>query len=175
MATATVIGTNASNEFLYGVTGADTKIEGKGGIDYMFGANGNDLLIPGTGNKNLMFGLGGTDTFQFTKFSTPGGFDVVGDWELGRDKLSFGPGLTVTEVKAHQGPADDEFNMISLSNDPKVFDLFLTVHVVDSTRVYDFQIKLVDGLKNMTWHADQVEAYLATFGFTGSIELVPSI
>jgi hypothetical protein len=65
--------------------------------------------------------------------------------------------------------------MISLSNDPKVFDLFLTVHVVDSTRVYDFQIKLVDGLKNMTWHADQVEAYLATFGFTGSIELVPSI
>jgi Ca2+-binding RTX toxin-like protein len=79
MATATVIGTNASNEFLYGVTGADTKIEGKGGIDYMFGANGNDLLIPGTGNKNLMFGLGETDTFQFTKAVLT--WWVTGNWD----------------------------------------------------------------------------------------------
>jgi Ca2+-binding RTX toxin-like protein len=160
------------NDTLSGIQNNDTKLDGKQGNDVIKGANGDDLLL-GSAGSDVMFGGTGTDTFGFTKFSGPGDTDFVIDWELGRDLLSFGAGVTI--AAAHVTDAGTAFNGVGLANDPKVLDLLLTLHVEDGGRSYDFEVTLVDGLKNTGWHADQVEAHLATFGFQGSIETVPSV
>ena len=162
----------SQNDTLSGIQNTDTKIDGKQGNDVIKGSNGNDLLL-GSAGSDVMFGGAGTDTFAFTKFSGEGDTDYVIDWELGRDILSLDDGVTIASAQVTN--AGTSFNGVGLANDTKVLDLLLTLHVEDGARSYDFEVTVVDGLKNMGWHADQVEAYLATFGFQGSIETVPSI
>jgi Ca2+-binding RTX toxin-like protein len=162
----------SQNDTLSGIQNTDTKIDGKQGDDVIRGSNGNDLLL-GSAGSDVLFGGAGTDTFSFTKFSGAGDTDYVIDWELGRDLLSFGEGVTIAAAQVTD--AGTAFNGVGLANDPKVLDLLLTLHVEDGARSYDFEVNLVDGLKNTGWHADQVEASLATFGFQGSIETVPSV
>jgi Ca2+-binding RTX toxin-like protein len=160
------------NDTLSGILATDTKIDGKQGDDIIRGLNGNDLIF-GSAGSDITAGGAGTDTFAFTKFSAAGDTDYVIDWQLGRDHLWFRDGTTIEAAQVTD--AGTSFNGVGLANDAKVLDLLLTLHVEDAARSYDFQVYLVDGLKNLTWHADQVEAYLATFGFEGSIETVPSI
>jgi Ca2+-binding RTX toxin-like protein len=170
----------SQNDTLRGIQGTDTKIDGKQGNDLIKGSNGDDLLL-GSKGSDVLFGGAGTDTFEFTKFSDPGDTDYVIDWELGRDLLSLGEGVTIEGAQVTN--AGNSFNGVGLANDPKVLDLLLTLHVEDfevrngleNERSYEFEVNLVDGLKNTGWHADQVEAYLATFDFIGGIETVPSV
>jgi Ca2+-binding RTX toxin-like protein len=161
----TVDGTT-QGETLSGHQGVDTKIDGKQGDDIIKGSNGNDLILGGQGSDVLFGGLG-QDTFMFTKFSSAGDTDYVIDWELGRDLLAFGDGVSIKA--ANIVDAGSSFNGVGLANDAKVLDLMLTLHVEDGGKSYDFQVTLVDSLKNTGWHETQVEAYLAQFGFQGDI------
>jgi Ca2+-binding RTX toxin-like protein len=162
----------SQNDILNGIQSTDTKLDGKQGNDILRGASGNDLIL-GSAGSDVSFGGAGTDTFGFTKFSNAGDTDYVIDWEVGRDLLSFGEGVTITSAQATN--AATSFNGVGLANDAKVLDLLLTLHVEDGARSFDFQVNLIDSVKNLTWHADQVEAYLATFGFAGNIEAVPTV
>jgi len=161
----TVDGTT-QGDTLWGTQGVDTKIDGKQGDDIIKGSNGNDLILGGAGSDVLFGGLG-TDTFAFTKFSSAGDTDFVIDWELGRDNLAFGDGVSIKAAQIVDAGAS--FNGVGLANDAKVLDLRLTLHVDDGNKHFDFEVTLVDSLKNTGWHEDQVTAYLKQFGFTGDI------
>ena len=80
-----------------------------------YGSNGNDLLL-GSAGSDVLFGGAGTDTFSFTKFSGAGDTDYVIDWELGRDLLSFGEGVTIAAAQVTD--AGTAFNGVGLANDP---------------------------------------------------------
>jgi Ca2+-binding RTX toxin-like protein len=157
----TVTGTSGGDAALWGIQNDDTKIEGKLGNDHIIGSNGNDLILGHQGSDVLFGGLG-RDTFAFTKFASSGDADYVIDFEVGRDELAFGAGVTITAAKIVNAGAT--FNGVGLSNDAKVLDLQLTLHIVDGGKVFDQTVTLVDSLKNTGWHADQVEAYLSNFG-----------
>ena len=72
------------NDRLSGLGGHD-RLDGGRGDDVLDGGVGNDLLIGGQGNDTLSGGAGG-DTFRFDARS---GNDVILDFNLAQDKLSF--------------------------------------------------------------------------------------
>ncbi|MCL2876168.1 MAG: M10 family metallopeptidase C-terminal domain-containing protein [Betaproteobacteria bacterium] len=84
----------AGNDTLYGGAGNDT-LHGGFGNDYLYGGDGNDVLYGGAGNDFLyggkgadtLYGGAGRDTFVFTEVDSA--IDVIGDFEIGIDKLDF--------------------------------------------------------------------------------------
>ena len=71
----TLMGTDLSNDFLYGGTGSDA-LSGAAGDDFLFGQSGDDRLLGGAGVDHL-FGGAGADTL---------------DGGIGRDQLAGGDG-----------------------------------------------------------------------------------
>jgi prepilin-type processing-associated H-X9-DG protein len=79
--------------------GGDDTLEGMAGHDFLEGGAGNDYLNGGTGNDVLRGGAGndrlhggeGADTFRWEAGDL--GLDEVSDFELGIDKVAFGPGF----------------------------------------------------------------------------------
>jgi len=84
----------AGNDTLYGGPGNDTLYGGVGN-DYLYGEDGDDVLYGGPGDDflyggkgaNIMYGGSGRDTFVFTEIDTA--IDIIGDFEIGIDKLDF--------------------------------------------------------------------------------------
>lgn len=88
----------ADNDVLYGGEKADT-LDGGDNNDKLFGGEGNDALIGGKGNdtlsggydRDVLTGGEGRDTFRITNEDrlVPGNdsFDVITDFEVGRDKI----------------------------------------------------------------------------------------
>ncbi len=76
----------SGNDILDGGSGRDTLIGGAGD-DLLEGGWDNDIINGGAG-RDLMAGGTGADTFVFSDFDW--GFDVVGDFEVGTDRLRFG-------------------------------------------------------------------------------------
>jgi len=75
----------AGNDLLYGGAGNDT-LYGGDGNDVLYGGPGDDFLYGGKG-ADTMYGGSGRDTFVFTEIDTA--IDVIGDFEIGIDKLDF--------------------------------------------------------------------------------------
>ncbi|MEP5760172.1 MAG: calcium-binding protein [Litoreibacter sp.] len=88
-----VIWGNENNDVLDGLAGNDVLTGGQGndeliggsGDDRLFGSDGNDQLAGGSGNDILKGGIG-RDTFIFnTRF----GHDVISDFDVVRDQITF--------------------------------------------------------------------------------------
>jgi Ca2+-binding RTX toxin-like protein len=100
------------NDTLIGGDGNDTLIGGAGD-DLLIGGAGNDLLIGGDGNDTLVGGLGSDRFF----LSLNSGTDTILDFEIGKDLLVLGQGLSVGQLSITQHNSD---TLISLtgSNQP---------------------------------------------------------
>lgn len=148
--------------------GTDYKYDAKGGDDVVIASTGDDLIIGGAGSDFLFGGLG-ADTFQFSKFANSGDHDYIVDFnrDLG-DNLQIFNGATITGAVASK-LAETTMNGHGLANDANVYDLTLTLHVTDGAKSFDYQVTLMDVIKNKTWSADAFDAYLGTLGYTGDI------
>lgn len=165
----TVTGTNSNNTLSAGNgSGADTKYDGKAGDDIIKGSTGNDLIIGGAGSDYLFGGLG-ADTFQFSKFANAGDRDWVVDFNLALgDKLEIFNGATIIAADAAKLGNTSHLGQ-NLVNDANVWDLTLTLRVVDGAKDFTYQVTLLDVIKNQTWSASEMNAYLQSLGYTGGI------
>ena len=92
----------AGNDFLSGNRGEDILI-GEKGEDTLYGGQGNDILVGGEGNDFLSGDLGddtlvggvGSDRFLL---STNSGIDTIADFEVGKDLLVLGNGLSFSQL-----------------------------------------------------------------------------
>jgi Ca2+-binding RTX toxin-like protein len=77
-----------SNNFVTGdvLTGNDAS-------NFINGYGGSDIINGGLGNDTLYGGVN-ADTFRFT--DTLFGFDTIGDWETGQDKISLGSAVATS-------------------------------------------------------------------------------
>jgi Ca2+-binding RTX toxin-like protein len=97
----------AGNDFLSGNRGEDILI-GEKGDDSLRGGQGNDILVGGEGNDFLSGDLGddtllggvGSDRFLL---STNSGIDTIDDFEVGKDLLVLGNGLSFSQLAIVQG------------------------------------------------------------------------
>lgn len=147
--------------------GTDYKYDAKGGDDIVIASTGDDLIIGGAGSDYL-FGGAGADTFEFSKFALASDHDYIVDFSLNTDVLKVFNGATITGAVASK-LTDTTMNGKSLANDLNVYDLTLTLHVVDGAKVFDYNVTLMDVIKNTTFSADAFEAYLHTVGYSGDI------
>ena len=106
----------AGNDSLFGGKGSDTLLGGTGddalfggrGADILNGGDGNDILLGGKGDDLLTGGLGsdtltggaGNDKFLL---STNFGTDTITDFEIGKDLLVLGSGLSFSQLTIAQG------------------------------------------------------------------------
>lgn len=90
------------NDLLSGREGNDTiagragndDLSGFGGDDLLFGGQGDDVLNGDQGDDSLTGGIG-RDTFEYSRGITGGGNDVITDFDITQDRLSFNvSGLT---------------------------------------------------------------------------------
>jgi Ca2+-binding RTX toxin-like protein len=77
-----------SNNFSFGDT-----LTGNSASNFINGYGGADTINGGLGNDTLYGGVN-ADTFRFT--DTLFGFDTIGDWEDGQDKISLGTGVATS-------------------------------------------------------------------------------
>lgn len=169
MAETLVLGTAASNtQTAPSGNGTNYKFDAKGGDDVVKGSTGNDILIGGAGSDYL-FGGTGSDVFEFSKFANAGDHDYVVDFNnaLG-DSLRIFNGATIVGATAEK-LGETVMNGQSLANDANVYDLTLTLQVTDGNKSFQYEVTLMDVIKNTTWSADQFEAYLSTLGYNGGI------
>ncbi|MEG4166146.1 MULTISPECIES: S8 family serine peptidase, partial [unclassified Microcoleus] len=85
------------NDSVFGGKGSDT-ILGSSGDDTLFGNRGDDLLNGGLGSDSLTGG-NGVDKFLL---STNSGTDTITDFEVGKDLLVLGNGLTFSQLSITQ-------------------------------------------------------------------------
>ncbi|MEG4802834.1 S8 family serine peptidase, partial [Microcoleus sp. ARI1-A2] len=85
------------NDTLFGGKGNDTLLGGSGD-DVLFGNRGDDLLDGGLGSDSLTGG-NGVDKFLL---STNAGTDTITDFEVGKDLLVLGNGLTFAQLSITQ-------------------------------------------------------------------------
>ena len=88
---------NRSDDLLDGSTGNDTLRGGKGN-DLIIGGDGDDFLFGGDGNDSLIGG-NGSDRFLL---STNSGIDTILDFEVGKDLLVLGNGLSFSQLSISQ-------------------------------------------------------------------------
>ncbi|TAE03193.1 MAG: hypothetical protein EAZ96_13700 [Oscillatoriales cyanobacterium] len=105
----------AGNDSLFGGKDSDILLGGNGddalfggrGADSLNGGDGNDILLGGKGDDALFGGLGsdsltggnGNDNFLL---STNSGIDTITDFEVGKDLLVLGSGLTFSQLSITQ-------------------------------------------------------------------------
>ncbi|TAE95719.1 MAG: DUF4347 domain-containing protein [Oscillatoriales cyanobacterium] len=87
----------SGDDILFGGRGADI-LNGDDGNDILFGGKGDDLLNGGLGDDTLTGGKG-VDKFLI---STNSGTDTITDFELGKDFLVLGNGLTSSQLMISQ-------------------------------------------------------------------------
>ena len=88
---------NEQNDTLYGQGGRDILTGGRGN-DRLLGGNGNDVL-EGQQGKDTLVGGAGRDRFKIAKSS---GWDVIRDFENGKDRLQLVGGLTFRGISLRQ-------------------------------------------------------------------------
>jgi Ca2+-binding RTX toxin-like protein len=147
--------------------GTDYKYDAKGGNDVVVASTGDDLIIGGPGSDYL-FGGSGADTFEFSKFANASDHDYIVDFSLGTDVLKVFNGATITNAVASK-LSETTMNGHTLANDSNVYDLTLTLHVSDGAKSFDYDVTLMDVIKNKTYSADAFTAYLHTVGYAGDI------
>ncbi|NJS13118.1 MAG: hypothetical protein HC789_23475, partial [Microcoleus sp. CSU_2_2] len=88
---------NSGGDVLYAGRGADN-LNGGDGNDSLYGGKGDDLLNGGLGNDTLTGGKG-LDKFLL---STNSGTDTIADFEIGKDLLVLGNGLSFSQLAIAQ-------------------------------------------------------------------------
>lgn len=148
--------------------GTDRVFDAGAGNDVILGSTGNDLLIGGAGSDYL-FGGAQADTFRFTSVAAAGDRDYVLDFNAGLgDRIELFDNVTI-QAATYGNLSEQVLGDRSLFNDGKVFDAVLTLRVEDGTRSFDYQVTLLDVVKNRGWSADQFEDYLRGLGFDGQL------
>jgi Ca2+-binding RTX toxin-like protein len=84
---------SSGDDALFGNRGADN-LNGGDGNDSLYGGKGDDLLTGGLGIDTLTGGLG-LDKFLL---STNSGTDTIADFEVGKDLLVLGNGLSFSQL-----------------------------------------------------------------------------
>jgi Ca2+-binding RTX toxin-like protein len=169
MSTTPVVGsTNSDTIAAPNGAGGSYKYDGKAGNDVLKASTGNDILVGGQGS-DFLFGGQGSDNFQFSKAAYAGDHDYIVDFQMGVDTLSIFNGASIKAANYFMDGATT-MNGQGLANDSKVFDVLLTLHVEDGAKSFDYQVTLLDVVKNTTWSASQVNDYLHTLGFTGTMQ-----
>ncbi|MEZ2284990.1 FG-GAP-like repeat-containing protein, partial [Microcoleus sp.] len=84
---------NSGDDALFGNRGADI-LNGGDGNDILLGGKGDDLLTGGLGSDTLTGGAG-NDKFLL---STNSGIDTIDDFEVGKDLLVLGSGLSFSQL-----------------------------------------------------------------------------
>ncbi|MEG3997409.1 MULTISPECIES: FG-GAP-like repeat-containing protein [unclassified Microcoleus] len=92
----TILG-SSGDDALFGNRGADI-LNGDDGNDMLYGGKGDDLLNGGLGIDTLIGGMG-VDKFLL---STNSGTDTITDFEIGKDLLVLGNGLTFSQLTIAQ-------------------------------------------------------------------------
>ncbi|MEG4010550.1 calcium-binding protein, partial [Microcoleus sp. Pol1C5] len=92
----TILG-SSGDDVLFGNRGADF-VNGDDGNDILYGGKGDDLLNGGLGIDTLVGGMG-VDKFLL---STNSGTDTITDFEVGKDLLVFGNGLSFSQLAISQ-------------------------------------------------------------------------
>ncbi|MBE9187176.1 DUF4347 domain-containing protein [Microcoleus sp. LEGE 07076] len=87
----------SGNDALFGSRGADI-LNGGDGNDILLGGKGDDLLTGGLGS-DVLTGGNGNDKFLL---STNSGTDIITDFEVGKDLLVLGNGLTFSQLSVTQ-------------------------------------------------------------------------
>jgi len=85
------------NDSIFGGQGSETLL-GSSGDDALFGGKGDDFLNGGLGNDTLTGGMG-ADKFLL---STNSGTDTITDFEVGKDLLVLGNGLSFSQLTIAQ-------------------------------------------------------------------------
>jgi Ca2+-binding RTX toxin-like protein len=109
------------NDILLGGSGDDA-LFGSRGADILNGGDGNDILLGGKGDDLLTGGLGidtltggnGNDKFLL---STNSGTDIITDFEVGKDLLVLGNGLTFSQLSITQ---ENSSTFIRLSSNGQI-------------------------------------------------------
>lgn len=159
------------NDVLYGGDGNDTLDGGAGndvlyggaGDDHLYGGDGNDILFGGAGNDVIRGGLGsdtmeggaGSDLFVWKSADYDANTDVINDFTLREDRLSFetlfAEGESNISIKAIQEALGK--GQIDISVDANDFSL-LNVSVNNGTVTQNVEIHL----KDSSLSAEQVNA-----------------
>ncbi|MEG5064598.1 FG-GAP-like repeat-containing protein [Microcoleus sp. B3-A4] len=92
----TILG-SSGDDVLFGNRGADI-LNGDDGNDILYGGKGDDLLTGGLGFDTLIGGMG-VDKFLL---STNSGTDTITDFEVGKDLLVLGNGLSFSQLAIAQ-------------------------------------------------------------------------
>ncbi|MEG4073762.1 FG-GAP-like repeat-containing protein, partial [Microcoleus sp. Pol14C2] len=92
----TILG-SSGDDVLFGNRGADI-LNGDEGNDILYGGKGDDLLTGGLGIDSLIGGMG-VDKFLL---STNSGTDTITDFEVGKDLLVLGNGLSFSQLAIAQ-------------------------------------------------------------------------
>ncbi|MEG4583252.1 FG-GAP-like repeat-containing protein, partial [Microcoleus sp. MON1_C5] len=92
----TILG-SSGDDVLFGNRGADI-LNGDDGNDILYGGKGDDLLTGGLGMDSLIGGMG-VDKFLV---STNSGTDTITDFEVGKDLLVLGNGLSFSQLAIAQ-------------------------------------------------------------------------
>ncbi|MGB7891737.1 MAG: Calx-beta domain-containing protein, partial [Microcoleus sp.] len=92
----TILG-SSGDDVLFGNRGADI-LNGDDGNDILYGGKGDDLLTGGLGIDSLIGGMG-VDKFLL---STNSGTDTITDFEVGKDLLVLGSGLSFSQLTIAQ-------------------------------------------------------------------------
>ena len=88
---------SSGDDALFGNRGADI-LNGDDGNDILYGGKGDDLLNGGLGIDTLIGGMG-VDKFLL---STNSGTDTITDFEVGKDLLVLGNGLSFSQLAIAQ-------------------------------------------------------------------------
>lgn len=150
-----------------GGLGSD-RVEGDRGNDILLGNGGNDVILGGRGNDFINGGQGSdvlsggldSDTFSFTQLDfTRNATDVITDFRLGEDQLSF-LGLSIVDVSLGQS-ALQTLNGEDLRNGALATDLTLTVQDLFGRQQTIVILDAWSSSNNAGW-----DAYFESLGFS---------
>ena len=120
-ATGTLAVAGTGNTTIIGGTGANTYIGGNASTAnvVIFGGSGNETMFGGAGHETL-YGGGGSNLFAFTASSSlGGGNNVIGDFNVAKDHLSFQGYGSATQILANSTVSNGS-TIISLTDGTKV-------------------------------------------------------
>jgi RTX calcium-binding nonapeptide repeat (4 copies) len=156
------------DDSLAGGIGND-RLEGDRGNDFLLGGIGNDVILGGRGNDVINGGVGSdvltggldSDVFAFTALDfSKGATDVITDFRLGEDSLSFF-GLKITNVT--KGYLDMfAMNGEDLANSSRATDLTVTVQDVFGRTQNVILLDVWASANNSAW-----DSYFDSLGYSG--------
>ena len=112
----------AGTDHLFGGAGDDVISGGSGNDNVIYGEDGNDVMAVGKGERNFMYGGAGDDVYCFNRGDGSVTIDDQ-DWSgNGVDTISFGNGVTLSDVVASVDPSSGNL-MLSIAGTSDVITI----------------------------------------------------